>query len=149
MSLAMTKAQREAFLAETRVGIISIAEEGRGPLTLPIWYTYTPGGDVQIAMGGASTKANLIRQAGRCSLCVQTETPPYQYVSVEGPATIGDQPDYETIIKPMAYRYLGEQMGEMYLQTTADERAGSVLVTLQTKRWLTVDYNKMVEEANA
>ena len=32
MSLAMTKAEREAFLAETRVAVISVPEPGRGPL---------------------------------------------------------------------------------------------------------------------
>ena len=38
MSLAMSRAEREAFLAATRVGIVSIAEEGRGPLAVPVWY---------------------------------------------------------------------------------------------------------------
>jgi hypothetical protein len=31
MSLAMTRQEREAFLAAVHVGIISIAEDGRGP----------------------------------------------------------------------------------------------------------------------
>lgn len=149
MSLAMTVEQRQAFLADTHVGIISIAEEGRGPLTLPIWYAYTPGGDVQIAMGGTSKKARLIRETGRFSLCAQTETPPYQYVSVEGPATIGGRPDLESFLRPLARRYLGEQMGDMYIEMTAEEREGSVLVTMTPKRWLSVDYAQMAEEAGA
>ena len=37
----MTRAEREAFLAALHVGIISIAETGRGPLAVPIWYAYT------------------------------------------------------------------------------------------------------------
>ena len=40
MALTMTKMEREAFLAGVHVGMISIAEEGRGPLTVPIWYAY-------------------------------------------------------------------------------------------------------------
>ena len=32
MSLVMTKEEREKFLADVHIGIISIAEEGRGPL---------------------------------------------------------------------------------------------------------------------
>jgi hypothetical protein len=43
----------------------------------------------------------------------------------------------------MAYRYLGEQMGEMYLTMTAAEHAGAVLVELTPERWVTVDYTKM------
>ena len=41
MSSAMTKEERGAFLADLHVGVISIAEEGRGPLTVPIWYFYS------------------------------------------------------------------------------------------------------------
>jgi hypothetical protein len=42
----------------------------------------------------------------------------------------------------MAVRYLGDQMAEMYLASTADERAGAVLVELTPERWLSVDYSK-------
>jgi nitroimidazol reductase NimA-like FMN-containing flavoprotein (pyridoxamine 5'-phosphate oxidase superfamily) len=142
MSLAMTKAQREAFLADKHVAVISIPEAGRGPLTVPIWYSYEPGAVVRFVTGGASKKAALIRQAGRLSLCVQTETAPYQYVSIEGPAAIG-QPDFERDVRAMAYRYLGEQLGDWYMQQTASERTNTVLVTLRPERWVTVDYNKM------
>jgi hypothetical protein len=142
MSLAMSKAEREAFLAGLHVAVISIPESGRGPLTVPIWYSYEPGGVVRFVTGGGSRKAALIRQAGRLSVCVQTETAPYQYVSIEGPATIG-QPDFERDIRAMAHRYLGTQMGEMYLQMTADERTNSILVSVKPERWLTVDYTKM------
>lgn len=142
MSLAMTKAEREAFLAETRVAIISVVEPGRGPLTVPIWFTYEPGGAARFVTQGLSKKAKLIGQAGRVSLCVQTESAPYKYVSIEGPSTVS-APDFERDIRSMALRYLGEQMGEMYLQMTASERANSVLITLTPERWLTVDYTKM------
>jgi nitroimidazol reductase NimA-like FMN-containing flavoprotein (pyridoxamine 5'-phosphate oxidase superfamily) len=142
MSLAMSKAQRETFLAGVHVAVISIAEDGHGPLTVPIWYNYEPGGVVRFVTGGASKKAALIRKAGRLSLCVQTETAPYQYVSVEGPVTVG-QPDFERDARAMAYRYLGAQMAEMYLQMTAEERTNSILVTLTPERWITVDYTKM------
>src|SRR5215210_3768576 len=66
---------------DVRVGMISIAEDGRGPLTVPIWYGYTPGGDLSVWMAKASRKAVLLQRAGRFSLCVQTEQRPYQYVS--------------------------------------------------------------------
>jgi hypothetical protein len=146
MALAMRRGEREAFLAAVRVGIISIAQPGRGPMTVPIWYSYEPGGPVRFVTGGSSKKAALMRAAGRVSLCVQVETPPYQYVSVEGPITIGE-PDFERDLRQVAYRYLGEQMGDWYLQTTAAERAGNILVTLTPERWLSVDYGKMVPGA--
>jgi len=141
----MTKAEREAFLAETRVGMLSVEEPGRGPLTVPVWYQYEPDGVVRVVTGADSLKGRLLRAAGRMSLCVQTETAPYQYVSVEGPITFA-QPDDARDVRAMAIRYLGEQMGELYLQMTAEERASSpsVLVELRPERWRSVDYGKMI-----
>ena len=138
----MTKSEREAFLAETHVAVIGVVEPGRGPLTVPVWYHYEPGGVVRFVTGGSSRKARLLRAAGRLSVCVQTETPPYKYASVEGPATIGGTPDYERDFRAMAVRYLGAQMAEMYLAATASEREGAVLVEVVPERWLTVDYAK-------
>jgi hypothetical protein len=76
MSLTMKKQEREAFLADVHVGIISISDAGRGPLTVPIWYAYETEGDVRIMTGRESHKGRLLAQAGRFSLCAQTENPP-------------------------------------------------------------------------
>lgn len=141
MSLAMSKAKREAFLAETRPGILSVAEDGRGPTAVPVWYAYEPGGVVRLVTGATSKKARLLRAAGRASLCVQTEAAPYKYVTVEGPVTIG-KPDHERDVRSMALRYLGKEMGEAYLQITASEPEG-VLVELRPARWWSVDYENM------
>jgi hypothetical protein len=51
MSLTMTKEEREAFLADVHVAVISVAEDGHGPLVVPIWYSYEPGGEVRIITG--------------------------------------------------------------------------------------------------
>ena len=144
MSLAMTKPEREAFLADVHVGIISIHEEGRGPLTVPIWYTYDAGGELRIVTAMASRKGRLLARAGRFSLCVQTETPPYQYVSVEGPIMATEAADLERDLRPLAHRYLGAAMGDRYIEQTRDahERADNVLIRMRPERWLTADYAK-------
>lgn len=144
MSLAMTKAEREAFLAGVHVGIISIQEDGRGPLTVPIWYTYEPGGELRILTGRDSRKARLLHSAGRFSLCVQTETPPYQYVSVEGPIIAFDPVDRERDLRPVAQRYLGVEGGDQFVAQTGGENAGAdeVLVRMRPEHWLAVDYGK-------
>ena len=143
MSLAMSRAQREAFLAETHVGVMSVQDEGRGPLTVPVWYRYEPGGEIRIAIGDTSRKARLLGRTGRASLCVQTETPPYLYVSVEGPTTI-DVVDFERDTREMALRYLGPRMGEAYLAATYPNGVTSeVLVRLRPERWSTADFHKL------
>lgn len=144
MSLAMTVAERQAFLAATRVGVVSIAEAGRGPLTVPVWYRYEPGGALVFVTGSTSRKAKLIAAAPRLSVCVQSEAMPYSYVSVEGPATLSAA-DYERDVREMALRYLGPEIGEGYLAAThpGGDISETVLVTLTPKRWYSVDYGKM------
>ncbi len=143
MSLKMTKAEREAFLADLHVGVISIAEKDRGPLTAPIWYGYEPGGELWILTDPNSLKGLLLREAGRFSLVAQTETPPYKYVSVEGPITSIEKPDLERDERPMAHRYLGPELGDGYLEATrADGDVDNILVKMRPQRWLTTDYSK-------
>ncbi len=143
MSTAMTKQERESFLADLHVGIISVAEEGRGPLTVPIWYSYEPGGEVRVVTGGTSRKAQLLRTARRFSLCAQTETPPYKYVSVEGPIVAIEPANLERDRRPLAHRYFGVQAGDRYVERTRVETVENVLVRMRPERWLTVDYGKV------
>ncbi len=139
--MGMSKDEREAFLADVHVGVLSVNEEGRGPLTVPVWYAYERGGEIRIITGGTTRKAELLIQAGRVSLCVQTETAPYAYVSVEGPVTIDDGFDADER-KSMAERYLGPEFGALYIAATEAEAADNVTVRLRPEHWLTVDYAK-------
>lgn len=141
MSLSMGRAEREAFLADVHVGVISLADPGRGPLTVPIWYAYEPGGEVRVVTGRDSRKGRLLGASPRISLCAQTEVPPYRYVSVEGPVTYVGRADRERDVRPLAHRYLGPELGERYLEATADQEE-SIVVRMRPERWLTVDYSK-------
>lgn len=140
--LSMTRQERERFLSEVHVGIISIAEEGRGPLTIPVWYTYQPGGELRVVTGRTSRKGRLLERAGRFSLCVQTETPPYKYASVEGPIVGIEPSDLDRDLRPLAHRYLGAARGEAYIAATRDEHGDNVLVRMRPERWLAVDFAK-------
>jgi nitroimidazol reductase NimA-like FMN-containing flavoprotein (pyridoxamine 5'-phosphate oxidase superfamily) len=134
----MTREEREAFLADVRVGVLAIDEPGRGPLALPVWYEYE-GGDVLVHIDDGTRKAELLRAAGRATLTVQDETPPYKYVSVEGPATIqartGDEVAFAT-------RYLGAELGEWYARANP-LTASSVTVQLHPEHWRTYDFAKL------
>ena len=134
---AMTPTEREAFLADVHVGVLAVDEPGRGPMALPIWYRFVDG-IVQIGMDGGSLKARLLHAAGRATLTVQTETAPYQYVSVEGPVTVDrvQRDDLE-----MATRYLGAELGAWYAEHNPSTEA-SVTVTLRPERWRTHDFAK-------
>ena len=85
MPPSMSRAEREEFLAGVHVGVLSVASgDARGPLAIPVWYTYQPGGTVNVSTGRSTRKARAIIGAGRFSLCAQDERPPYKYVTVEG-----------------------------------------------------------------
>jgi nitroimidazol reductase NimA-like FMN-containing flavoprotein (pyridoxamine 5'-phosphate oxidase superfamily) len=143
MSQKMTTSEREAFLADLHVGVVSFAEKDRGPLTAPIWYDYEPGGELWILTGRSSRKGKLLQDVGRFSLVAQTETPPYKYVSVEGPITSIEKPDLERDERPMAHRYLGKELGDGYIESTRGEgEADNMLVKMRPERWLTIDYSK-------
>jgi len=142
MTFAMTRQEREQFLAELHVGIISIAEDGRGPLTVPVWYAYQPGGELRVLTASASRKGRLLERARRFSLCAQTETPPYRYVSVEGPVVAIAPADVERDLRPLARRYLGAEAGDAYIAATREQHADDVLIRMRPERWLTADFGK-------
>ena len=144
--LSMSRKEREEFLAETHVGVLSVAEEGgRAPLSIPIWYRYEPGGAVHFITDNNSRKAALMKKAGRATLVAQNETLPYKYVTIEGPITITREYDRVRDIDEVAYRYLGREVGEMYLKSSADDYAGAdnVLVKITPQRWGSADFSKL------
>jgi uncharacterized protein len=140
--LSMSRKEREVFLAETHVGIVSVADEGRGPLAAPIWYRYQPGGAVCFVTEAKSKKATLLRKAGRATFLVQTETPPYKYVTIEGPVTLTREIDQRRDVEEIAYRYLGRELGEQYLNTAGAQHQALELVSIVPERWASADFTK-------
>ena len=145
MTVRMSEQERRAFLAGVHVAVISLTDPGRGPLAAPIWYAYQPGGEVWFVTERDSRKGRLITAGARVTLCVQTETAPYQYVSVEGPVTAIEPADVERDTRPLARRYLGFERGDRYVETTGgvEGHRGSIRVSVRPERWLTVDYGKV------
>ncbi len=137
----MSEQERQEFLADLHVGVISIERVDGPPLTVPIWYGYEPGGVVWVVTGADSVKGKLLRAAQRFSLCAQTEEPPfYKYVSVEGPIVDVSPADRERDTRHLAHRYFGVELGDRYI---ADSKDGSSLkFSMQPARWWSVDYAK-------
>ncbi len=139
MSLHMSREEREEFLAEVHVGVFSVASAGgASPLTVPIWYTYSPGGTVNVSTGSGTRKAVAIKAAGRFSLCVQDERPPYKYVTVAGPAVIEEASAAERL--ELARRYLGPEGGDAYM--AANPGGTHVMIRMTPENWLTADFGK-------
>lgn len=146
MSTTMTREEREAFLADVHVGVLSVEQGDRAPLTVPLWYSYVPGGEVHVITGADSRKAQALRVAGRFSLCAQSETPPYRYVTVEGAVVAIEAVDVERDLRPLARRYLGSEGGDRYVAENGGSTAGQsdLLFRMRPRHWLSVDYGKLV-----
>jgi hypothetical protein len=78
--------------------------------------------------GRNSRKGRLLADAGRLSLCVQTETPPYRYVSVEGPITAIEAVDVERDLRPLAHRYLGVEAGDGFVEQMRGGQVENILI---------------------
>ncbi|GAB3415362.1 pyridoxamine 5'-phosphate oxidase family protein [Flindersiella endophytica] len=140
----MTQEEREAFLTEPYVGVLSVtAEPERAPLTTPIWYEYQPGGLVKV-ITPSSRKVRLIEAAGRFALCVQVAVvDDYRYVSVEGPVTeirpASKQEGYD-----MAVRYMGPDRATAYVNAADKTAPGNVAIHMRPERWNTFDFRVIV-----
>ncbi|WP_430332127.1 pyridoxamine 5'-phosphate oxidase family protein [Rhodococcus sp. ACT016] len=136
----MSESEREEFLADLHVGVIAAERDGRAPLAVPVWYAYSPGGEVMVWTERGTVKERLIRASGRFSLCAQQEAPPYRYVSVEGPATFQDDVTADDV-RPLVRRYLPDAEAEAFVGESFNDAA--VVIRMRPERWFTVDYGKL------
>ena len=137
---AFTETQREEFLADKHVAVLSVAAtNGRPPASAPMWYGYTPGGNILVNTGVKARKTALIERAGVVTLTVQREEPPYQYVVVEGTVIDATTPAPLDVREAIAIRYLGEEGGRAFVQGMADQPG--ILFTIRPDRWITADFS--------
>lgn len=137
--MALTREQREQFLAEPHIAALAVdAGEGRAPLALPIWYQYTPGGDIWIMTGRDSRKHDLIRAAGRFSLLVERIEPTIRYVSVEGPV-VDTRPGTVEDLREISARYLPAEKVDGYVEFAAKNHGEQVILRMRPERWVTSD----------
>ena len=137
---AFSETERQEFLAALHVGVLSVAATNdRPPASVPMWYDYTPGGNIRINTGASSRKAKLIERAGTVTLVVQHEEPPYQYVVVEGTVVDITKPTPVDVREAVAIRYLGEEGGRAFVKSLEGQE--SVLFTIRPDRWITADFS--------
>lgn len=137
MSVTLPAEEREAFLAGVHIGVIGIERPGRAPVTVPIWYAYEPGGEVEIWIEPSSLKARLLKEAGRFSLCAQSEERPWRYATAEGPVTDWVEPAPRDRAEAIAARYLDEP--ELTAYVDAAHAAPSLLIRMRPQRWSSYD----------
>ncbi|WP_039797913.1 pyridoxamine 5'-phosphate oxidase family protein [Nocardia araoensis] len=142
--MPLTLQERQEFLAQPHVAAFSVAAgAGRGPLTVPIWYQYSPGGEPWILTGPESQKMRYLRETGRFGLMVQQVDPTVRYVSVEGPVT-RITPMTDEMHREMAARYVPAESLDAYLKA-AEAYGTQVAVYLRPEHWLSADLGNLSE----
>ncbi|WP_043638808.1 pyridoxamine 5'-phosphate oxidase family protein [Nonomuraea candida] len=135
--MALSVTARETFLAEPHIASLAVeAGTGRAPLTVPVWYDYSPGGELRFLTDGDSRKARLIAKAGRFSVLVQRVSPTYRYVSVEGPVVRSGPTTLDDLTR-IAARYLPPDAVSGYVQ--GSDLNMLVTFRMRPEHWLSAD----------
>lgn len=137
--MALPRADREDFLAEPHVAALAVAAGAdRAPLTVPIWYQYSPGGQPWILTGTGSRKHRLIEAAGRFTLMVERVEPTTRYVSVSGDVS-RIAPGTDAHLEEMTRRYLSGDAADRYLAFAREHLGEHVVIALEPQQWLSAD----------
>ena len=141
--MALNEKDRQQFLSEPHIAALSVESGGdRAPLTVPIWYQYTPGGQPWVLTGKTSKKAELIRAAGRFTLMVERLEPTIRYVSVDG---VVDRIEDGTSaqLREMSARYLAPEKVDGYLEFAESQLEENIAIYLRPEHWLSADLGQV------
>jgi len=105
---ALTPDEIDAFLAEPRDAVLSVALPSGRAMGTPIWFRWVDG-VARFQSPTTSAKTAALRANGRASLCVHEQPLPVaRYVTLEGPVREVDF-DLDTDIGSAASHYLGDE----------------------------------------
>jgi len=116
-----------------------VGSNGR-PHVIPIWFLYRDG-DFIVVTGPKAQKVRHLAKNPKVSFTVDTSTPPYKVLLVDGDATLepveGLAPEYEAL----ASRYLGEG-AQGYLAGMRGRVKEQVRIRIRPSGWRVLDFVK-------
>jgi hypothetical protein len=141
---ALSPHERDAFMSELHVGVLSVAaDDGRPPLTVPVWYAYEDGLITFFTGtdGRKARKTRLIERAGALSFCVQKADFPYRYATAECTVVGAERrPSVEKVVA-VTGRYLPPDAARGMAEAQLNHPGGTfVLFTARPDRWSSVDF---------
>lgn len=136
--MPLSKQEIRDFLCQPNIAVVAtVGPDGR-PHAVPTWYEYDEG-EIVLHMGQRSRRYRNLRRNDRVALCMDTRTPPYKALVIEGRAVTEVGTDDERS-RRMAIAYLGEAIGTRY----ADGIRGSrmVIARVRPERIISWDYGR-------
>ena len=136
--MPLTQQEIEQFLRSPNIAIMATVRPDGQPHAVPTWYDYQ-NGEIVLHMGLRSRRYRNLRRNDRVTLCMDTRTPPYKAVVIQGRAVIEVGTD-DDCSRRMALAYLGKEVGTRY----ADAIRGSRMVIARVKpeRVISWDYGR-------
>ena len=126
--------ERDAFVSEPHVAVLATVDRRGRPHAAPVWYLYQDGAFV-VSTGRGSQKHRNVESNAEITLVMDRRTLPYYAVMVRGRAEIGEPlTDAERL--ELAVRYLGEDLGNRYVERNAGQDA----VTIRLKPRRLIEY---------
>lgn len=125
----MTQDECKSFLSDgARTGkSATIRKDGR-PHVVPVWFD-VDGDKIVFTTWHESVKALNIKRDPRVCICVDDESPPFNYVQVEGRAELSsDSFGLKYWAKRIVGKYMGQEQAETYGERNSGE--GELLVTV-------------------
>jgi nitroimidazol reductase NimA-like FMN-containing flavoprotein (pyridoxamine 5'-phosphate oxidase superfamily) len=138
----MTREERETFLAGVHVGVLTVEEPGRGPLSVPVWYLYEPGGEIVVVTRPEARKARLLAVGASVAFLVQSEEMPPKYVTTQGRVVSVAPADVARDVKPVVRKYLGAEVGDGYVDATRPNGTNELVVRIRPRRWYSRDFGR-------
>jgi PPOX class probable F420-dependent enzyme len=118
-------AELSDFLVLPIVAVLATYRRDGGVLLSPVWHQWRDGG-FDVVVYPNDIKVRHLRRDPRASILVYENEPPYRGVELR---TTGQLLELEglTVIRELAVRYLGKEVGEAYAAETGD----SLLIRLE------------------
>lgn len=112
----MTDAERDAFLAITRIGMLSTLAADGAPVTVPVWFDWD-GQAVRMFSGATAGKIRRIERDPRATLLAPNAVgEPEAWVAFDGKITIADTGGFD----------LGERLAPRYWDMTDPAHAAEL-----------------------
>jgi PPOX class probable F420-dependent enzyme len=126
---------REAFLQQANIAVLSTVDAKGRPHAAPVWYFYEDG-VFTISTDRSSRKHKNIEANANVALTIDKRDLPYFAVMVHGRAELGPMFSPEERLR-LAIRYLGEERGRRYVEHTKSEDS----ITIRLRPAKVVEYH--------
>ena len=132
----MTLQDALSFLAAepARTGKLALVRADGAPIVVPIWFV-VDGEELLFNTGVDSVKGRILRRDPRVALCADDERPPFAFVSLQGTATLSQDPDeLREWATTIGGRYMGADRAAEFGARNGVE--GELLVRVRIERVL-------------